>query len=365
MSSLRFGFFYWDPRPELFIMPFTHWPILWYGVLFALGFILGLPIFVGVLQRFFLQRPDFEEREIIGEVRHPFLEEAGKRGKGALVKQLNLWMASSEQAIEDGLPKKLSRLAMYSFHAQQALRRLKLERLFPNALMSLNRQAVWIADSLVVYMVIATVLGARLGHFLFYENPSEYLSNPLELLQIWKGGLASHGAAIGIVLALWLFAFWYRASLRGLTLLHLLDFVCIPTALAGAFIRIGNFFNQEILGKPSDLPWAVMFGHPADHSIPMPRHPVQLYEAIFYAITFFVLWNLSFRPKYLLEKGKLLGLFLILVFGFRFIVEYWKEEQSQIMPFSCDLTMGQILSIPAVLIGIVLLCRGCISKFQK
>jgi prolipoprotein diacylglyceryl transferase len=213
-----------------------------------------------------------------------------------------------------------------------------------------------LADRLTIYMVIATVVGARVGHYLFYEKPSDYFEHPLELFGIWRmRGLASHGAAIAIVLALGLFAYRYRPKLRGVSWLHLLDFVCVPTAIAGAFIRIGNFFNQEILGKPSDVAWAVIFGHPADGSWPVPRHPVQLYEALSYALVFLFLWRLTFISKYLLNKGVLLGWFLILIFGFRFLFEYWKEEQSRIMPSSFDLTMGQLLSIPAVFIGLFFL----------
>ncbi len=343
--------FYWDPKPEIFTIPGFNLPILWYGLLFAFGFLIGFPIFVGILERFFLQRPEFETREIIGQWTYPQFSEAAKKGAGPLALALNLWLVSDEPA-EMKLSKKAARFASYSLHPQQALKRLKLELLVPQAILSLKKQALFLADRLTVYMVIATVIGARLGHYFFYENPSEYLLHPWEILQIWKGGLASHGAAIAIVIALGIFTFRYKAVARKLTWLHLLDFVCIPTALAGACIRVGNFFNQEILGTETNLPWAVVFGHPADHSLPSPRHPVQIYEALFYAAVFVLLWRLSFRSKYLMSQGKLIGIFLILVFGFRLIVETWKEEQSRLL--SADLTMGQILSIPAVLIGIFL-----------
>jgi prolipoprotein diacylglyceryl transferase len=357
---IPFSSFYWDPKPEIVIIPWLGVPILWYGVLFALGFILGFPIFVGVLERFFLQRPEFEEREIIGELNLPRFAEAAKRGKAALVKELNNWLASDELE-GTRLPKKSAFFASCSFHPQRALKRLKMELLVPHALYSLKKQAVLLADRLTVYMVIATVVGARLGHYVFYERPSEYLRHPLEILQIWKGGLASHGAAIAIAIALGIFNYRYKSQSRQLTWLHLLDFVSIPTALAGAFIRVGNFFNQEILGVATDVPWAVVFGHPADHSLPVPRHPVQLYEALVYGVIFVCLWRLSFRAKYLMTQGKLLGIFLILVFGFRFIVESWKEEQSHLL--SSALTMGQILSIPAILIGILLFFRR--ARFRQ
>lgn len=269
---IRFAAIYWDPKPEIFRLPFVDWPVLWYGVLFALGFAIGFPIFVGILTRFL--------------------------GKDQ------------------------------------------------------RRKAVVITDRLTIYMIIGTVVGARVGHFLFYEHPANYLSDPLEIFRLWEGGLASHGAAIGIVLALILFSYRIRSIEPKLNWIRLLDFVCIPTALAAFCIRIGNFINQEVLGTPSDLPWAVVFGHPADRSYPIPRHPVQLYEAFFYLAVFILLWRLSLNRSFLMTKGKLIGLFLILVFGFRFFIEFLKMEQSHLI--SSSLTMGQILSIPAILAGLVL-----------
>ena len=225
-----------------------------------------------------------------------------------------------------------------------------------------QKRGMFLADRLTVYMVVGTVIGARVGHFLFYEHPAQYLKNPLEIFRVWEGGLASHGAAIGIILALVLFARRYKSLAEGLDWIRLLDYVCVPTALAGAFIRLGNFFNQEILGTPSNLPWAVIFAHPMDHSLPVPRHPVQLYESIFYFLVFFLLWRLTYRPSFLLAKGRLIGLFLILVFGFRFLVEYLKTEQSSLLSRASDLTMGQILSIPAILAGAIFLYTRSTSK---
>ncbi len=352
---ILFASFYWDPNPEIFLVPWLGMPVLWYGLLFALGFIIGFPVFVGILERFFLARPVFEPRELIGDWNNPQFSEVAKKGKEPLCCALNEWLVSTEPA-ETKLPRKEARVAACSLHPQQALKRLKLEFLQPHAILSLRKQAVFLADRLTVYMVVATVLGARLGHYFFYERPSDYLRNPLEVLQIWKGGLASHGAAIAIVIALGIFIHRYKTKARHLTWLHLLDFICVPTALAAVFIRIGNFFNQEILGTVTDVPWAVVFGHAADQSSPIPRHPVQLYEAFFYALVFALLWKLSFRVKYLMTQGKLTGIFLIFVFGFRFFVESWKIEQSHLL--SSVLTMGQILSIPAVLAGIFLFFKN-------
>lgn len=223
---------------------------------------------------------------------------------------------------------------------------------------SLKKKAVHITDRLVIYMVIATVVGARLGHFFFYENPSSYLKNPLEIFRFPIEGLASHGAIVAIILAVMLFSYRIRKSAPGLDWLRLLDFVAIPTALVGAFIRIGNFINQEILGVSTQMPWAVIFGHPADHSRPAPRHPVQIYEALAYLAIFFLLWRLSFRSAVLLKRGRLIGIFLVLVFGFRFIIEFLKTEQSHIVSSTSILNMGQYLSIPAILLGAYFLFRS-------
>lgn len=221
----------------------------------------------------------------------------------------------------------------------------------------LKKLALKITDKLTLYMVIATIIGAKLGHFLFYEDPKDYLQSPRELL-FSREGLASHGAAIGILLALWLFAKRAKRFDPDLGWLRLLDFICIPTALAGGFIRLGNFINQEILGTLTNRPWGVLFGHPADGSFPATRHPVQLYEALFYFAVFFLLWRLSRKSHLLLAKGWLIGLFLCLVFAFRFAVEFLKEEQSRLLSLSGHLTMGQWLSLPFILLGALLFYRA-------
>lgn len=232
-----------------------------------------------------------------------------------------------------------------------------LQTRFKEPLASLKKKAMFLTDRLTIYMIISTIIGARLGHFLFYESPSDYLSHPLELFWIRKGGLASHGAALGIVIGLFLFARRYQKELGGLGAIRLLDLVCVPTAFAGASIRIGNFINQEILGTKTDVPWAVVFGHPMDHSLPAPRHPVQLYEALCYLATFFILYRLTFLPKHFLKEGRLIGLFLVLIFGSRFFMEFLKVEQSFLIEKSF-LTMGQILSIIPILVGFWLLFRS-------
>ncbi|MCX7875286.1 MAG: prolipoprotein diacylglyceryl transferase [Melioribacteraceae bacterium] len=202
-------------------------------------------------------------------------------------------------------------------------------------------------NDLVWYMVLGTVIGARLGHCLFY-SPQYYLNNPLEILMVWKGGLASHGAAIGILLSLYLFI----KKKKYYSYLWLLDRIVITVALGGFFIRMGNLFNSEIFGKETDLPWAFVFVS-VDN---IPRHPTQIYEALAYLTTFLILFIIYNKKLTTLKEGFLFGWFLILVFGFRFFVEFLKENQS-LFENNLPLNMGQLLSIPFVFIGLWILLK--------
>lgn len=214
-------------------------------------------------------------------------------------------------------------------------------------------------DKLATYLVIATVVGARLGHCLFYE-PSYYLSNPLDILKVWEGGLASHGGAIGIVIALWLYSRKYNVKV-----LWILDRVAIPTALAAFFIRMGNLVNSEIFGVPTDLPWGFRFINAYDPTLAVdPRHPTQIYEGLAYLLIFAFLMYQYYRKRANRNNGYFLSMFLILVFTARFFIEFLKEPQvgfeSQML-----LNMGQILSIPFVIAGGTILYLVNSSKAEK
>lgn len=199
-------------------------------------------------------------------------------------------------------------------------------------------------ESLTITMILGTILGARLGHCLFYA-PEYYLANPIEILKVWEGGLASHGAMIGIPLALWIFVKRHK----DFTYFWIIDRIIITVALAGFFIRMGNFFNSEIIGMPSDLPWAVIFSR-IDN---IPRHPSQIYEALSYLLIFLFITYKYVNNGYKFASGKGLGLFLMLIFGVRIIWEFTKENQVA-FEANMSLNMGQILSIPAVILGIYL-----------
>ncbi|MDR2814860.1 MAG: prolipoprotein diacylglyceryl transferase [Prevotellaceae bacterium] len=201
-------------------------------------------------------------------------------------------------------------------------------------------------DTLTMWAVISTIVGLRLGHCLFYE-PAYYLSHPFEMLKIWKGGLASHGAAVALPLGLLLFCRKYKMSY-----LWLLDRIVIVTALTGFFIRIGNLMNSEIYGIQTSLPWGFIFERCREV---VPKHPTQIYEALAYLLIFFILLHIFVKKDSLRKRGGFLfGTFLALVFTFRFFIEFIKERQVDFEE-GMSLDMGQLLSIPFVLAGVFLL----------
>ncbi len=192
-----------------------------------------------------------------------------------------------------------------------------------------------------IYVFLGTLIGARLGHVLFYD-PIYYFSNPLEILKVWHGGLASHGGTLGIVISLWL----YAKNTKGVKFLWIADRVSLVCLATAASVRIGNLFNSEIIGKATDLPWAFVF----ERIDNVPRHPAQLYEALCYVAILGLLWRLYNKIGTSIALGKITGALFVMVFSARFFIEFIKEVQE---PFErgLPLDMGQILSIPFVLVG--------------
>ena len=210
-------------------------------------------------------------------------------------------------------------------------------------------------DSLLIYMVVSTIIGARFGHFLFYE-PEVLLNHPLTVITPPFAGLASHGATIGILTGLWLYSRRQSSRLTNQTFLWVTDRIVIVVALAGACIRFGNLMNSEIVGRPTDVPWAFVFMNNNEYA-KIPRHPAQLYESISCLIIFFgLLWFWNYY-KERTPRGSMLGIFLIWIFGLRFFYEYLKENQVAFED-TLALNMGQILSIPAVLLGVYFVVRS-------
>lgn len=310
-----------------------------------------------------------------------------------------------------------------------------------------------LVDKLTVYMVLATIIGARLGHVLFYE-PDKYLSNPIEILKVWEGGLASHGAAIAILFALWL----YAKRTPGQSYLWVVDRIVIVTAMTGALIRFGNLMNSEIGGKDSGSDTGIVYMWHTDEllqSLRVPiesidsykptdrdgeatgngvvpvnieikinkgnftketlettlrsdvkyaltqfessktylaeepetplnmtldesgseyiatvktfgrvKYPTQIYESLSYFVIFLILLAIWAKYKSQVPEGLLLGLFLIMVFGMRFVWEYFKENQVEFED-AMQYNMGQLLSVPLVLIGIGLVIRALKNGLPK
>lgn len=270
MLSACLSWIIWDPKRVVFIVPFIERPVVWYGVLFALGFILGYFIFIPIVTR-------------------------------------------------------------------------RLDS---------RQSAIKYVDKMIWPVIAGTIIGARLGHVFFYDWP-RYQENLWDIFKVWEGGLASHGGVVGVFLALVFYRYVMRKSYPQYNMVTLLDDIVIPTALVACFIRLGNFFNQEILGIPSIVPWAVIFAHPLDGGPIVPRHPVQLYEAFIYFLTFILLLSLWKIKGKKLHPGLISGLFFMSVFGFRFFLDFLKMPQSYMMDESF-LQTGQYLSIPIFLAGVSL-----------
>lgn len=200
-------------------------------------------------------------------------------------------------------------------------------------------------DNLLLYALLGCVVGARLAHCLFYD-PHYYLTHPLEILRIWKGGLASHGGAAGLLLGLW----WgSRSAKPPLPFLWLVDRVAIPAALGAVFVRVANFLNSEIVGIPTSGTWGVVF----EAVDKRPRHPAQLYEAVAYLCIFLILLAIYRRHNERPPHGLLFGWFLVLVFAARIAVEFFKTPQAAYVAGQ-GFRVGQYLSLPFVILGIVM-----------
>jgi phosphatidylglycerol:prolipoprotein diacylglycerol transferase len=268
----------WDASPEIFSIPeflgFGPFPVRWYGLLFAAGFLIGQQIMIRVFK---------------------------KEGK----------------SLED-------------------------------------------IDALTLYMVLSTVIGARVGHFLFYE-PEVLFKNPMEVILPPYAGLASHGAVVGIVTGLWLYSRSRKAS--GQTFFWVADRMVITAALGGAFIRFGNLMNSEIVGKPTDVPWGFIFMRNTEFR-QIPRHPAQLYESISCLVLFFILYWIWNKYKAATPRGLMVGVFFVWIFTLRFLYEFLKENQ-EAFEANYALNMGQFLSIPAVLLGIYFIIQSRRNPVQQ
>lgn len=220
-------------------------------------------------------------------------------------------------------------------------------------------------DSLFMYVVIATLLGARIGHFLFYD-PEFLIKKPLEVILPFRfspkfeftgfAGLASHGAAIGIIIAL----YYYSKKVIKKPLLFILDRISIPVAIGGAFVRLGNLMNSEIIGKPTNSTYGFVFEKLGED---FPRYPAQLYEALSYVVIFIIVWWAYWKTNKKEKLGYIFGLYFVLMWSARFIIEFFKEAQVTERA-TWMLNTGQWLSIPLILLGFYLMFRKT-NKLKK
>ncbi len=202
-----------------------------------------------------------------------------------------------------------------------------------------------LVSSLTTYIIVGMLIGSRLAHCFFYE-PQYYLSNPLDILKIWEGGLASHGGYLGVIIAVAIFI----KKNSELNYWWLMDVIVGPCLFVGGLIRIGNLFNSEIIGEPTNLPWAFIF----ERVDMIPRHPAQIYESIgYFSIAAFLMW-FEIKKSKQFKAGTNIAIGFIISFTFRFLIEFLKGEQSTLELFSF-INMGQILSLALVAFGFVLL----------
>jgi len=214
-------------------------------------------------------------------------------------------------------------------------------------------------DPLLYTLLICTIVGARLGHCLFYQ-PDYYLGSWkgfLEIFQPWKGGLASHGGAIALLLGMWWYSNRYGKKYK-FDFLWVMDRLCITVAFAACLIRLGNLFNSEIYGDVTTLPWGFVFDLRGETQ---PKHPTQLYEALSYLLLgLFLLWVYN-RKLDKVHRGFFFGAFLVGCFGMRFLIEFIKEPQVDFEQ-GMLLDMGQLLSLPFIVAGIVILILSMMKR---
>jgi len=214
-----------------------------------------------------------------------------------------------------------------------------------------NINPKWI-DPLLYYTILGTVIGSRLGHCLFYD-PVHYLSNPIDILKVWEGGLASHGGVLGIIIAV----YFYSRKVSRRSMLWTFDKLVTPTGLVAAMIRIGNLMNHEVYGQPTVQPWGFRFvenlhlwRQGAEPVFSSPSHPTQIYEAICYLLIFALCMWLYFKKDAWKKEGFIFGIFMMSLFISRFFIEFLKNNQ-EAFEEGMALNMGQLLSIPFILLG--------------
>lgn len=357
------AWFYWNPPRDFFVIPFIDHPVKIYGVCFVAGFIISYFILAAMFKQKLLASSLLQERDIESWdalIKHlhaaaddpelkttPLFEHLDKKNKAELL-QL--------KCHQEPCQKLKSALLNSINHSTIKYSRDSLEKLLPDCLVTAKQWGYLLTDRLTWFVVLGTIIGARLGDVFFYDWP-HYKDNLWRILMVWNGGLASHGGVIGIMIGVYLYYRWVLKPFPEFSFISLLDMIAVPSGLAACFIRIGNFFNQEILGPETRVPWAIIFGAPFDGSPAVPRHPTQLYEAAVYLMIFFLMSYLWKTRSTKFKPGTLCGILFICLFTFRFLLEFLKNPQSNLIDESF-LQMGQYLSIPFILFGFALIKYG-------
>ena len=219
------------------------------------------------------------------------------------------------------------------------------------------------SDKLFLYTVTGLIVGARLGHCLFYGADGDffyYYKNPFEMIKVWEGGLASHGGAFGILIAM----YFYNKNVTKKGYIWIFDRLVIGVAVGGALIRLGNLMNHEIYGGPTDLPWGFQFimnltgwmnGDAPVFTVP--SHPTQIYEILYCLVTFGVVWWMYWKKQAYRKRGLIFGVFLLGIFGTRFLLEFIKLNQ-EVFEANMFFNMGQLLSLPFIIWGVWLIVRA-------
>ncbi|QVE49013.1 prolipoprotein diacylglyceryl transferase [Chlamydia crocodili] len=218
-------------------------------------------------------------------------------------------------------------------------------------------------ENFALYSLLFIIPGSRIAYILFYGGDF-YFKHPQEILKVWNGGLASHGGMVGLILWAIIFSWRYRKKIPILTFLFLCDLCASVFGCAAFMIRIGNFMNQEIIGKPTNLPWGIIFSSPTQGSLGLSVHPVQLYEGIGYLLLSIILFFLSYKRYLRLGSGWATSWGLIGISLIRFFAEFFKSHQGKVIGPDSLLTMGQILSLPLFIFG-VSLGVACFIKNKK
>lgn len=221
-----------------------------------------------------------------------------------------------------------------------------------------NRPEVW-GDKMFFYGAVSLIIGARLGHCLFYGAGGDfwyYYKNPFEIIKVWEGGLSSHGGAIGLLIGMWL----YTRNVTKKSYLYVMDRLVIGVAIGGALIRLGNLMNSEIYGETTTMPWGFIFVRDGQTE---PKHPTQIYEMLYCLVTFAITMLMYWKARLYRREGLIFGVFLIGIFLTRFLLEFIKNPQ-EAFEEGMLLNMGQILSLPLIIWGVFLIIRAFVRPAE-